>query len=83
MKLIRKQKYTIPLLIKKDNNMPPDGLLHGEGELQKSMSDLEYKMHSNQMTGDTDKDFATMMLSHHEEAVSMSKKELTNGMSTQ
>lgn len=61
----------------------PSGMKHGEGELQKSMSDMESKMHNNAMTGDTDKDFATMMILHHEEAVSMSKQELINGMSAQ
>ena len=64
-------------------NYKPSGMKHGEGELQKSMSDMESKMHNNAMTGDTDKDFATMMVLHHEEAVTMSKKELTNGMSIQ
>lgn len=82
-KIITVQKAEIDQLKDFVSNYKPSGMKHGEGELQKSMSDLENKMHRNEMTGDTDKDFATMMISHHEEAVSMSKKELTNGMSTQ
>jgi len=57
------------------------GMKHGEGELQKSMSDMESKMKNMQTIGDMDKDFAMMMIEHHESAVSMSKKQLTNGMS--
>lgn len=57
------------------------GMKHGEGELQKSMTDMESGMKTMQMTGDMDKDFAMIMIDHHETAVSMSKKELTNGMS--
>lgn len=82
-KIITVQKAEIDQLKDFVSNYKPSGMKHGEGELQKSMSDLENKMHSNEMTGDTDRDFATMMISHHEEAVAMSKKELANGMSAQ
>jgi uncharacterized protein (DUF305 family) len=80
-KIITTQKAEIDKLKDFVSTYKPSGMKHGEGELQKSMSDMESKMHSNTMTGDTDKDFAAMMILHHEEAVSMSKKELTNGMS--
>ncbi len=80
-KIITTQKAEIDKLKDFVSNYKPSGMKHGEGELQKSMSDMESKMHNNAMTGDTDKDFAAMMILHHEEAVSMSKKELTNGMS--
>ena len=59
----------------------PSGMKHGEGELQKGMSKMMDKMKSMQMTGDVDKDFATMMSSHHEDGISMAKMELKNGMS--
>jgi uncharacterized protein (DUF305 family) len=59
----------------------PSGMKHGEGELQKGMSKMTNKMKSMQMTGDVDKDFATMMASHHEDGISMAKMELKNGMS--
>lgn len=55
----------------------------GEGEMEKSMSDMKSKMSSMQMTGNMDKDFAMMMTSHHESAVSMSKLEIKNGMNAQ
>lgn len=57
------------------------GMKHGEGELQKSMSTMNDKMKSMQMSGDVDKDFALMMSSHHEDGISMEKMELKNGMS--
>lgn len=57
------------------------GMKHGEGELQKSMSAMNDKMKSMQMSGDVDKDFAMMMSSHHEDGIAMEKMELKNGMS--
>jgi len=59
----------------------PSGMKHGEGEMQKGTSKMMDKMKSMQMTGDVDKDFATMMSSHHEDGISMAKMELKNGMS--
>lgn len=59
----------------------PSGMKHGEGELQKEMSKMSDKMKGMQMTGNMDKDFATMMSSHHEDGISMNKVELKNGMS--
>ena len=35
------------------------------------------------MTGDSDKDFAMMMKMHHQKALDMAKKELTDGKSPQ
>ena len=60
----------------------PSGMKHGEGELQKSMSSAMDQMKSMQMSGDTDKDFATMMMHHHEHGVAMAKMELQHGMSS-
>jgi uncharacterized protein (DUF305 family) len=60
----------------------PSGMKHGEGELQKSMSSAMDQMKSMQMSGDTDKDFATMMMHHHEHGVAMAKMEVKNGMSS-
>lgn len=61
----------------------PSGMKHGEGELQKSMTKMIDKTKSMQMTGDVDKDFATMMASHHQEGIDMAKMELKNGMSAE
>lgn len=60
----------------------PSGMKHGEGALQKSMSSAMDQMKSMPMSGDMDKDFATMMIHHHEHGVSMAKMEVKNGMSS-
>ena len=57
------------------------GMKHGEGEIQKSMSAMMNKMKSMQTSGNIDKDFAIMMVSHHQDGISMAKMELKNGMS--
>ncbi|RZK11088.1 MAG: DUF305 domain-containing protein [Flavobacterium sp.] len=59
----------------------PSGMKHGEGELQKSMGKMMDKMKSMQMSGDVDKDFLTMMTSHHQDGIDMAKMEVKNGMS--
>ena len=60
----------------------PSGMKHGEGELQKSMSSAMDQMKSMQISGDVDKDFATMMMHHHEHGVAMAKMEVEHGMSS-
>jgi uncharacterized protein (DUF305 family) len=79
-KIITAQKEEISQLQDFVKNYKPSGMKHGEGELEKSMSDMETKMRSMQMSGDTDKDFAMMMKEHHAAAIAMSKKQLTHGM---
>ena len=79
--IITAQKGEISKLQDFVKNYKPSGMKHGEGELQKSMSDMESKMKSMQMTGDMDKEFAAMMIEHHQSAISMAKKQLANGMS--
>lgn len=49
-------------------------------ELSKEMDNMKAAMSSMQMTGNTDKDFAMMIISHHESAIKMSKDELSHGM---
>jgi uncharacterized protein (DUF305 family) len=80
--IITSQKEEIQKLQDFVKSYKPSGMKHGEGELQKSMSDMDSKMKAMKMSGDMDKDFAAMMNVHHEGAVNMSKKELTNGMSS-
>lgn len=82
-KIITKQKDEQQKLRGIVSSYKPSGMKHGEGELQKSMSAMSDKMKSMQMSGDIDKDFATMMSSHHEDGISMSKLELKNGMNSQ
>jgi uncharacterized protein (DUF305 family) len=80
--IIDKQKKEIQELRDFVNSYKPSGMKHGEGELQKSMNDMESKMKGMSMSGDTDKDFAIMMSTHHQSAVDMAKLELKNGMSS-
>jgi uncharacterized protein (DUF305 family) len=79
--IINKQKDEQQKLRDFVGSYKPSGMKHAEGELQKSMSKAMGQMETMQMTGDTDKDFATMMTHHHEHGIEMSKMELTNGMS--
>lgn len=80
--IIDKQKKEISDLQDFVNSYKPSGMKHGEGELQKSMTEMETKMKGMQMSGDADKDFAMMMASHHQSAVDMAKMEQKNGMSS-
>lgn len=64
-------------------NYKPSGMKHGEGELQKGMAVMSSKMKTIKMSGDVDKDFATMMASHHEDGIAMSEKEVRYGMNAQ
>ncbi len=55
---------------------------HGDGEhneLMQAMNTMMDKMKSMQMSGDADKDFATMMIPHHESAVMMAQNEISHG----
>ena len=51
----------------------------GSQDLHKAMMDGMQEMHSMKMTGDTDRDFASMMIQHHEQAIAMSKAQLKSG----
>jgi uncharacterized protein (DUF305 family) len=79
--IVDKQKKEIQELRDFVNSYKPSGMKHGEGELKKSMNDMESKMKGMSMSGDADKDFAMIMSTHHQNAVDMAKLELKNGMS--
>lgn len=64
-------------------NSKPAGMKMGEGELEKSMAGMKTQTGTMTMSGNADKDFAMMMIAHHEQAVSMSRMELKEGMNTQ
>jgi uncharacterized protein (DUF305 family) len=51
----------------------------GSQDLHKAMMDGMQEMHSMKMTGNTDVDFASMMIEHHEQAIAMSKAQLQSG----
>jgi uncharacterized protein (DUF305 family) len=79
--IITKQTGDIAKLREFVQSYKPSGMKHGEGELKKMLADMKSVMQGMQMTGNTDKDFASMMISHHEEGMKMSKAQLSNGMS--
>ncbi|MEJ7829742.1 MAG: DUF305 domain-containing protein [Segetibacter sp.] len=80
-KIITKQTDEQQMLRDFVKNYKPSGMKHGEGDMQKSMDDMMNKMKNMQMSGNVDKDFATMMISHHEDGMAMQKMEVKNGMS--
>lgn len=62
------------------NNIP-EKMDMGQGDaLTKAMMGMNAQMSAMQMTGNTDKDFALMMIAHHEGAVKMFRDELSYGM---
>jgi uncharacterized protein (DUF305 family) len=65
-----------------DQSRKPEHMNHptgASGDLHKAMMDGMKPMHSMQMTGDVDRDFAAMMIKHHEAAVAMAKVEQDKG----
>lgn len=81
--IITKQTGDITKLREFVRSYKPSGMKHGEGELKKMMTNIKSAMQGMQMTGNTDKDFASMMITHHEDGMKMSKAQLSNGMSQQ
>lgn len=55
----------------------------GSQALHHSMMGSMQTMHEMKPTGDTDRDFATMMKMHHEQALGMARIELQHGKSPQ
>lgn len=53
----------------------------GSADMKQSMKAGMDAMQNMQSTGDTDKDFATMMKMHHQQALEMAKMELEHGKS--
>lgn len=78
--IITSQTEEIGMLREIIKNFKASGMKHGEGALQKIHSEMKTATSGMQMTGNTDKDYATMMISHHESAVKMFKAQLANGM---
>ena len=78
--MITAQKEEINHLQSFLKNYKSSGMKHGEGDMEKSMNDMESKMKNIGMSGNFDKDFVSLMIPHHEGAIAMSKLQLTNGM---
>jgi len=51
----------------------------GSGDMRGSMMGMMKNMDSMKMTGDSDRDFATMMKMHHQGAIDMAQMELQSG----
>lgn len=60
---------------------PSGGMNHGSDQMHQSMMSGMQQMQGMKPTGDTDKDFATMMRMHHQQALDMAKVELQHGKS--
>jgi len=65
-----------PAMDKKHSTMP--GMAAG-GDMRGSMMGMMKNMDSMKMSGDTDRDFATMMKVHHQGAIDMAQMELQSG----
>lgn len=65
------KEYKIPEAKKESKEM--------HDELGEAMKAMMGKMNTMQMSGNTDKDFAMMMIAHHESAVTMAENELSHG----
>ena len=74
---------TQPSSMDKKDSMKPGmpgmpGMAAG-GDMRGSMMGMMKNMESMKMTGDTDRDFATMMKVHHQGAIDMAQMELQSG----
>jgi uncharacterized protein (DUF305 family) len=62
-----------------DNNMAGDHGGMGSQALMESNQEMMRAMQGMQMSGDVDKDFATMMIDHHQGAIDMARVQLEHG----
>ena len=62
-----------------DHSKMADGSMAGDSPLMASMNDRMGKMSAMKMKGNTDHDFAHMMMEHHKGAVAMANIELRDG----
>lgn len=74
----KEEQSKLKEIVKSSKPMKMDMGKHDE--LSKGMDDMKADMGKMQMTGDIDKDFAMMMVSHHGSAIKMSKDELSHGI---
>ena len=71
---------TQPSSMDKTHSMAP-GMpgMASAGDMHGSMMGMTKNMNSMKMSGDTDRDFATMMKMHHQGAIDMAQMELQSG----
>lgn len=78
--IITKQTEDIGMLKDIINNYKMSGMKHGEGELAKLVAGMKAGMTNMKMSGNVDKDFAMMMIAHHDDGIKMSDAQLANAM---
>ena len=66
---------------KEHEHASPSSASGGSKALHDSMMKGMQHMHTMKMTGNVDKDFALMMIHHHEQAIAMSQVQLNQGKS--
>ena len=85
-----KSKFAVAILVgavasggvlAQSSSSPTGGMGHGSEEMHRAMMTGMQSMQSMKPTGDADRDFATMMKMHHQQAVEMAKAELQHGKS--
>jgi len=62
-----------------DFKVNPEVEKNNKGEFSNDMKDMMKKMKGMTTTGNTDKDYVTMMIPHHEAAVKMASDQIANG----
>ena len=80
-KIMNAQKKEIDELREFVKTYKPSNMVHGEGELKKSLETMESNRKIMSMSGDPDKDFASMMIMHHGDGINMAKMQVQHGMS--
>lgn len=78
--IIAEQTKEIDVLTDIIKNYKLSGMKHGEGTLEKINAAMNTNMSDMKMSDNTDKDYAMLMIEHHESAVKMFTAQLNNGM---
>ncbi|MBI3233563.1 MAG: DUF305 domain-containing protein [Bacteroidetes bacterium] len=78
--IITEQTNEIEVLRDIIKNYKSSGMKHGEGTLEKINAAMNTNMSDIKMSDNTDKDYAMMMIAHHEGAVKMFTAQINNGM---
>lgn len=79
--IIKTQKAEIDEMhvLLNDVKINPEVEKSNKGEFSDEMKNMMQKMKGMSTTGNTDKDYVTMMIPHHEAAVKMAKEQIANG----
>jgi uncharacterized protein (DUF305 family) len=64
-----------------DNYKPASSATNAEqhNELHEIMEHMMKQMHAAKLSGDVDRDYASLMIPHHESAVKMANEEISHG----